>query len=73
MTENKRPKKRLHVRKARATAVSKTWGLANIFTSDWVFIMCNKSGEFDWSKSPVYNASELVERDNVYIVGEVIR
>tara|TARA_R110002020_G_scaffold79419_8_gene199109 strand:+ start:818 stop:1039 length:222 start_codon:yes stop_codon:yes gene_type:complete len=73
MAHKNRATRRLHVRKVRDIAVSKAWKLPNYFTSDWVFVMCNKSGEFNWDTARVYNASELVERDNVHIVGEVIR
>ena len=68
-----RPKKKMHVRKATVDAVAKAWGSANMFKGYWAYIMCNKDGEFDWDKSYVYDANELVERDNVHIIGEVIR
>ena len=68
-----RPKKKLHVRKATADAVAKAWNISNIFRSYWVYVRCNKDAEFDWDKTYVYDANELVERDNVHIIGEVIR
>ena len=71
--EKKRAKKKLHVRRARDYAVCKAWELPNCFMSRWVFITCNKDGEFNWDKARVYDASELVERDNVHVIGEVIK
>jgi len=67
-----RPKRKMHVRKATSDAVSKAWDISNVFISYWVYIRCNKDGEFDWDNT-VYDPNELVERDNVHIVGEVIR
>ena len=33
-----------------------------------IFIRCNVKGEVNWDKSSVYNANELVGRDNVKII-----
>ena len=63
-------KKLLRVKETNSTEISKMWGFPYIDTinnTGALYIRCNAEGSINWSKNPIYNANELVER-NVIIM-----
>lgn len=55
----------LNVKKVTKTDLSNKWQLP--LPKGWgylLYIRCNKKGEVNWDKAPVYTPVELIERGN---------
>ena len=48
--------------------ITKQWGFDTHFHSTSLYIQCNSKGEVNWDKASVYNAEDLVGKDNVKIL-----
>lgn len=63
---------KLFVRKVSLLTLMKNWiehhPAKNLKEDDAYYIQCNKNGSIDWPTAEVFPASELVSRNNVFLV-----
>ena len=58
---------KLNVKPTSNTELHEKWGF-NPNLKGKLFIRCNAKGIINWEKALVYNANELIDRENVNII-----
>lgn len=63
--------KRLNVKVTSIAELTEKWGFnPGLFLKGDLYIRCNSKGDVNWKNAPVYRSTELIERNNVKILGK---